>query len=76
MTEKQKEAVKLLNNLRYSSGQSLNDDEYFLLMDFVLAEKEPQITYIPFAQPDTPLQPYYTGTDPYRVTCGGVMQKQ
>lgn len=68
MTEKQKEAVKLLNNLRYC-GQSLTDDEYFLLMDFVLAEKKQQVTYIPYVQPSTPLQPYYTGTDPYRVTC-------
>ena len=54
MTDKQKEAVKLLNEIRYAGeSRPLNDDEYFLLMDFVV-NNEQQISGIPF-QPNTPL---------------------
>lgn len=77
MTDKQKEAIKLLNELRYSEISPLSDDEYFLLLEFVF-EREKGIQYVP--QPTIPwttpeIRPYYTGTGepiiqpPYKVTC-------
>ena len=83
MTDKQKEAIMLLNSIKATptvNGEAImTDEQYFTLLDFIIEEK--QVTYIP--QPTIPwtspqpLQPYYGGgtgdpnplTPPYRVTC-------
>lgn len=35
-TQKQKEAIKLLNNIHNTHNELLNDGNYFLLMEFVV----------------------------------------
>ena len=75
MTDKQKQAVKLLNKLWNANGEimTLSEDEYFLLMDFVV--NAPQIEYIPFTQtPPQPLDPIYGKFG--EVTCGQNEEEQ
>ena len=82
MTDKQKEAILLLNSIKAKPGMDgtamMTDEEYFTLMDFII-EAKTEIQYVP--QPTfpwtapQPLQPYYGGgtgdplQPPYRVTC-------
>ena len=51
MTDKQKEAIVILNRLHELRGTngdgSLTDDEYFTLMEFVLCENK-QVQYYPW----------------------------
>jgi hypothetical protein len=62
MTSKQKEAIKVLNDLKQKVH--ITYDEYFMLLDFVV-NNEQQISWIPF-QPNTPLTyPQVT----YETTC-------
>ena len=75
MTDEQKQAMKVLNRVR----EKMTDDEYFMLMDFIVREPVTKIEYVP--QPTIPwttpqpLQPYYGGgtgdplQPPYRITC-------
>ena len=74
MTDEQKQAIKVLNRVR----EKLTDDEYFMMMEFIVREPVTKIEYVP--QPSIPwttpqpLQPYYGGTGdplqpPYRITC-------
>lgn len=44
MTEKQKKAIEILNDLMFK--KLITKEEYFLLMEFVVAQ--PQISYIPY----------------------------
>lgn len=60
MTSKQKEAIKVLNDLKQKVH--ITYDEYFMLLDFVV-NNEQQISWIPF-QPNTPLN-----YPPYETTC-------
>ena len=54
MTERQKEAIRILNKIRQvSSSCALSEDEYFLLLEFVVGN-EPQMTYIPYQPTITP----------------------
>lgn len=83
MTDKQKEAIGILNRLHgqgSKAGELLTDEEYYALMEFVIGEQpQQQVTYIPYTPfvPDTTprIQPYYTTAPqdplapPYRVTC-------
>lgn len=55
MTEKQKEAIMILNNIRAVS-KALSEENYFLLLDFIVGQ--PPIVNIPF-QRETPY-PYET----------------
>lgn len=57
MTEKQKKAIKVLNDLKLKS--LINDNEYFMFLDFVVEQQ--QITYIPYYQEKAtiPLSPTY-----------------
>lgn len=60
MTEKQKQAIEILNDLRYKT--LITKEEYFLLMEFAVTQ--PQISYIPYypSSMTTPLyQTYKTG---------------
>lgn len=60
MTEKQKKAIEILNDLMFK--KLITKEEYFLLMEFVVAQ--PQISYIPYypSSMTTPLyQTYKTG---------------
>ena len=75
MTDEQKQAMKVLNRVR----EKMTDDEYFMLMEFIVREPVTKIEYVP--QPTIPwttpqpLQPYYGGgtgdplQPPYRITC-------
>lgn len=54
MTEKQKEAIEILNDLRYKT--LITKEEYFLLMEFVVTQ--PQISYIPY-YPSSMTTPLY-----------------
>lgn len=51
MTDKQKQAISILNNLQRNN--SIKEDDYFLLLEFIVEDNKPQITYIPF----TPIDP-------------------
>jgi len=79
INEQQKQAIAVLNRLHGqgpNAGILLTDEEYFMLMEYVLQEKQ-QIQFAPYEpQPITPL--YYrtvpqTGDPlpmpPYEVTC-------
>ena len=44
MTDKQKQAIRVLNNIRAVS-KALSENDYFLLLEFVVGE--PSVTYIP-----------------------------
>lgn len=55
MTDKQKQAILLLNNLK------LNDEEYFLLLEFIV--EQPTQVWSPTWTPPQPLEPFY------KVTC-------
>ena len=82
MTDQQKQAINILNKLKVQptmNGEAMmTDDEYFLLLDFIIGNKT-EIPYVPQpAIPWTvpqPLDPYYGRTNdpvfapPYRVTC-------
>lgn len=50
MTNKQKQAVKILNGL-WNGLMKLSEEEYFLLLECVLGEEEPKIY-----SPTTPLK--------------------
>ena len=59
MTEKQKEAIVILNGLANGEISRLERDEYFLLLEFVLQPNTIEwIPYYPQTQPT--IQPYYT----------------
>lgn len=60
MTEKQKQAISLLNKLK----DDMSEEEYFLLLDFVVGRDNP--VYVP----SYPTYPYITwDTKPIPVTC-------
>lgn len=73
MTDEQKQAINVLNRVR----EKLTDDEYFMMMEFIVREPVTKIEYVP--QPSIPwttpdIRPYYGGTGdplqpPYRITC-------
>jgi len=80
MTDKQKEAVRVLNRIKEQVITSsdikmldvvISDDEYFLLLEFILENKTeiqyvPQPT-IPWTEPGSPYgQPYYYD---WKITC-------
>lgn len=64
MTEKQKQAIRILNNLNERCGDNVfNEEDYFILLEFVVGE--PQLTYISFTQtPPQPIDPIFG-----KVTC-------
>lgn len=65
MTDKQKEAIELINDLRNKAH--ISKDEYFLLLDFILEQPQQQIQYIPYypwSQPSWDTEPHL-----FRVTC-------
>lgn len=66
MTEKQKQAITILNNLQWNN--SIKEDDYFLLLEFIIGDDKQQITYIPFVQTEPqPLSPVYGELG--KVTC-------
>lgn len=55
-----------LNNLQRNT--SIKENDYFLLLEFIVDDNKPQITYIPFAPTDPqPLDPIYGKFG--KVTC-------
>ena len=80
MTDKQKQAVEILNYIRNkkdSDGEYVMDPEQYLMLLEFIVEQKTEIQYVP--QPTIPwttpdIRPYYGGTgDPlqpaYRITC-------
>ena len=53
MTEKQKQAISLLNRLK----DNISEEEYFLLLDFIVGKDNP--VYVPY-YPNYPTYPYIT----------------
>lgn len=87
MTDKQKQAVELLNYIRGKKDSEgewvMNADEYLTLLEFIIGEQpQPQITYVPYTPdltphwPCQPLQPYFhqNPIDIFRVTSDGSNQ--
>ncbi len=84
MTDKQKEAIRILNRIREPvvrmgdeiTPVAISEEEYFTILEFILDNKK-EIQYVP--QPTMPwttpdIRPYYSGTGdplqpPYRITC-------
>ena len=67
ITDKQKKAILFLMDLYVN--KHINEDKYFLFMEFVIGNNDPQNTYIPFTQTDPqPLDPVYGKFG--KVTCG------
>ena len=67
MDENRKEAIATLNRLYH--GEQIDEEEYFTLLSFVVAEN-PQVTYIPIQY--EPVFPHTTWQDnplKYEVTC-------
>ena len=80
MTDKQKQAVEILNYIRNkkdSDGEYVMDPEQYLILLEFIVEQKTEIQYVP--QPTMPwttpdIRPYYGGTGdplqpPYRITC-------
>ena len=80
MTDKQKQAVEILNYIRNkkdSEGEYVMDPEQYLMLLEFIVEQKTEIQYVP--QPTMPwttpdIRPYYGGTGdplqpPYRITC-------
>ena len=73
MTDEQKRAMTVLNRVR----EKMTEDEYFMLMEFIVKEPVTKIEYVP--QPTIPWTTrditYYGGgtgdplQPPYRITC-------
>ena len=60
MTEKQKQAIVLLNNLQRNN--SIKDDDYFLLLEFVIEQHNEPTTIYPWTrltEVHQPLDPVY-----------------
>lgn len=73
LTDNQKKAIMVLMDL-YTSDH-INEEKYFLLMEFVVGDKEPQISYIPFTLTDPqPIDPIYGKFGP--VTCNQKVEEQ
>lgn len=63
MTEKQKQAISLINRLK----ENISEEEYFLLLEFVVGNTIP--AYVPY-YPYYPTYPYITyDSKPIPVTC-------
>ena len=73
MTEQQRRAIEILNNLKagkYDDGTPvINDDDYFLLLSFIV-DRQTEIQYVPTVVPHIypdVIQPYYLQR--FDVTC-------
>lgn len=51
MTDKQKQAIRILNSMH--ERKFADDEEYFLLLDFIVGQ--PQVTYIPWTTEPKPI---------------------
>ena len=73
MTEKQKEAIKILNRVRNSvlrstCGDVITEEEYFTLLEFVIGN-ESLIQYIPYCPQTTPFEGSPTYEQELKTTC-------
>lgn len=66
MTDKQKEAIELINDLRNKAD--ISKDGYFLLLDFIIEQPQQQIQYIPYYYWNQ--QNWDTEPHLFRTTCG------
>ena len=72
LTEKQKQAIRVLMDLFVADH--INEEKYFLLMEFIVGSAEPQISYIPFTIDPQPLDPVYGKFG--EVTCNQKTEEQ
>jgi hypothetical protein len=73
MTEKQKEAIKILNRVRNSvlrstCGDVITEEEYFTLLEFVIGN-ESSIQYIPYYPRTAPLEGSPIYEQELKITC-------
>ena len=69
ITDKQKEAILLLMDLYVN--KHINEDKYFLLMEFVVGNQKAQVWNTPYIQTDPqPLDPVYGYYG--KVTCNNI----
>ena len=74
MTEQQRKAIEILNGIKneqkLDGEQVISDDDYFLLLSFII-DKQQEITAAPYPViqpwPSQPLTPYYGQR--WEVTC-------
>lgn len=74
MTDKQKQAVEILNYIRNkkdSDGEYVMDPEQYLMLLEFIVEQKTEIQYVP--QPTMPwitwTTPEFSNQPPYRITC-------
>lgn len=60
MTEKRRKAINVLNGLR----EHLNEDDYFLLLDFIVEYNERTYPFNPCPTNPCPLDPFYRNDRP------------
>ena len=75
MTDKQKQAVELLNSIRGKKDSEgewvMNAEEYLTLLEFIIGEQpQPQITYVPYTPDLTPHYPWQQPLTPFYQTTG------
>jgi len=64
LTDKQKKAIMVLMDL--FTSDHINEEKYFLLMEFIIGGNEPQISYIP----SNPIPDFYPVFGKFgEVTC-------
>ena len=82
MTDKQKQAVELLNSIRAKKDaegtEVMTAEEYLTLLELIIGEQpQQQITYVPYTpdltppRPYQPPQPYYQPTPFWQTTTPG-----
>ena len=72
MTDKQKQAIKILNQLRWDNV--INENNYFLLLEFVVEQRVESIT--PALYPWTKLTESPQPLDPIRYNIETILTKE
>lgn len=57
MIERQKEAIKILNRLLRNKAQHISEDEYFVLLEFVVGDSTATTVSTPYFFPYDTLKP-------------------
>lgn len=68
MTQEQRKAIEILNSIKDGKKEDgkpvINDDDYYLLMSFVINK---EVVCVPQIPPYEPIKPFYV--DEWKVTC-------
>lgn len=68
ITEEQKKAIEILNNLRYRCFEPITEEDYYTLLHFVLDSVTQQMTYIPYYPYSQPWWAHPTDINPSFTT--------